>query len=234
VARRIVISAQRRLVLDRVVDHLLAAHPGDRPLRVAVDGITAAGKTTWAGELAAAVEVGGRPAVPLSLDGFHHPRARRYRQGRTSPAGYYADAYDVAALRRFVLEPLGPGGSRQIRTRVHDLASDAPVDDESTTVPPDAVILVDGTFLQRPELDGGWDQAVYVDTDPAVARARARQRDAALFGSPEAVEEMYLTRYHPACALYIAERDPVRRATVVIGNDDVAGPVLRRTGPVRT
>jgi uridine kinase len=227
-------SPERQQVLDRVVDHLLAAHPGDRPLRVGVDGITAAGKTTWAAELAAALATRGRPAVPLSLDGFHHPRTRRYQQGRTSPAGYYADAYDVGALRQLVLGPLGPDGSRRIRTRVHDLATDAPVEDEATTVPPDAVVLVDGTFLQRPELDGGWDQVVYVDTDPAVARARARQRDAALFGSPEAVEEMYLTRYHPACALYVAECDPVRRATVVIGNDDVAGPVLRRTGPVRT
>lgn len=233
-ARRRALSPQRRLVLDRVVDHLLAAHPGDRPLRVAVDGITAAGKTTWAGELAVAAEARGRPAVPLSLDGFHHPRARRYRQGRASPAGYYADAYDIAALRQLVLDPLGPGGSRRIRTRVHDLATDAPVEDEPTTVPPDAVVLVDGTFLQRPGLDGGWDQVVYVDTDPAVARARARQRDAALFGSPEAVEEMYVTRYHAACALYVAECDPVRRATVVIGNDDLAAPVLRRTGPVRT
>ena len=45
---------------------------------------------------------------------------------------------------------------------------------------------------------------------------------------------MYRTRYHPACALYVAECDPVRRAGVVIGNDDVDRPVLRRPGPVRT
>ena len=45
---------------------------------------------------------------------------------------------------------------------------------------------------------------------------------------------MYATRYHPACALYAAECDPQRRASVVIGNDDVARPVLRRPAPVRT
>lgn len=39
-------SPARRLVVDRVVERLLAAHPGDRPLRVGIDGITAAGKTT--------------------------------------------------------------------------------------------------------------------------------------------------------------------------------------------
>ena len=41
---------------------------------------------------------------------------------------------------------------------------------------------------------------------------------------------MYALRYHPACALYAAEADPVGRADVVIGNDDVAAPVLRRIG----
>ena len=62
-----------------------------------MDGITAAGKTTWAVELAAALHARGRSALHLTLDNFHHPRTRRYRQGRTSPAGYYADAYDVEA-----------------------------------------------------------------------------------------------------------------------------------------
>ena len=216
----------RSLVVDRVADHLLAMHPGDRPLRVGVDGITAAGKTTWAAELVSAFAVRGCPAYHLSLDDFHHPRARRYRQGRTSPAGYYADAYDIVALAEHVLLPLGPGGDRRIRTRVHDLASDAPVQAAPVLVPVDAVVLVDGTFLQRPELDDGWDQVVYVDTDPTVALARARRRDAAQFGSPEAVETMYAIRYHAACALYAAEADPVRRAAVVIGNDDLAHPVL--------
>jgi uridine kinase len=132
-------------------------------------------------------------------------------------------------LTEQVLVPLGPGGSRQIRTQVHDLATDRPLDGAPVTIPPEAVVLVDGTFLQRPELDGSWDQVIYIDTDPVVARARARERDADLFGSPEAVEEMYATRYHPACALYIAECDPVQRADMLVGNDDPQHPVLVRT-----
>lgn len=186
-------------------------------------------KTTWAAELATAVRARGVPALHLTLDGFHHPRARRHRQGRASPAGYYADAYDVAALTAYVLQPLGPGGDRRIRTRVHDLANDAAVDQPRVEVPVAAVVLVDGTFLQRPELDGGWDLVVYVDTAETVARTRAMARDAELFGGPEAVAEIYATRYHSACRLYAADADPVRRADLVIGNDDVDRPVLRRS-----
>ena len=40
---------------------------------------------------------------------------------------------------------------------------------------------------------------------------------------------MYATRYHPACALYLAECDPVSRADVLVNNDDPACPVLVRT-----
>lgn len=223
-------GARRRLVVDRIADQLAAEHPGDRPLRVGVDGITAAGKTTWAGELAAAVGARGRPVLAVSLDGFHHPRVRRHRQGRTSPDGYYADAYNVEALRASLLDPLGPGGSDEVRVRVHDLAADQPVDEPPVRLAADAVLVVDGTFLLRPELAGGFDQVVYVDTSEAVARSRAMIRDAELFGGPAAVAEIYAERYHPACGLYAAAADPLARADVVIGNDDLDRPVLRRIG----
>jgi uridine kinase len=138
-------------VIEQVVERLLADHPGDRPFRIGVDGITAAAKSTWAR---------GCPVLKLSIDDFHHPRARRYRQGRTSAAGYYADAFNFAALAEQVLRPLGPGGDRRIRTRVHDLESDQQIDAEPTTVPVEALAIVDGTFLQRAELDGLWDEVV--------------------------------------------------------------------------
>jgi uridine kinase len=56
---------------------------------VSVDGITVAGKTTVAREFAAAVGERGRVAVHLSMDGFHHHRAHRHRQGWDSAIGYY-------------------------------------------------------------------------------------------------------------------------------------------------
>ncbi|WP_327341046.1 hypothetical protein OG384_37395 (plasmid) [Streptomyces sp. NBC_01324] len=76
----------RDQVIGRIADHLTAQDPG-HPLRVAVDGITAAGKTTLARALVSAVAGRGRPALHLSMDGFHHPRAHRHRQGRDSAVG---------------------------------------------------------------------------------------------------------------------------------------------------
>ena len=183
-------TASRTKVIGRIADQLVARDPG-HPSRVAVDGISAAGKTTLAGEIAVAVQARGRPVVRLSMDDFHHPRTRRHRQGRTSARGYYEDAFDFDALRRFVLAPLGPGGSRQYLSRVHDLATDQPTDDSPQPAPDHAVIVVDGSFLQNQQLAGHWDDVVYVDTSFATARDRGIRRDAAMFGGVERAGDLY-------------------------------------------
>jgi uridine kinase len=156
---------------DDMVRDVLSRAPG-HPLRVAIDGVTASGKTTCAQWLVNAVAAQGRPSVHVTMDGFHHRRAHRYRQGRASPLGYYRDAYDFDAFVSHVLIPLGPNGSGAIRRRVIDLATDEPVDDPLEPVPADAIVVVDGTFLHRPPLPDYWDYTVFVDTPMDVARAR--------------------------------------------------------------
>lgn len=214
----------RTRLVGRIADHLAARDPG-HPLRVAVDGITAAGKTTFAAELAAAVEARGRPAIHVSMDGFHHPRAHRHRQGRDSADGYYQDAYDFPTFARVVLDPLGPGGDRAYRDRILDLAADEPVDEPPRTAPPDAVLLVDGSFLQR---DLRWDEVVFVDTPFEVAVALGSRRDVAVFGGVDAAAAAFAVRYHAASRRYLSEVDPARRATVVFENRDE--PALTRIG----
>ncbi|MFJ9419405.1 uridylate kinase [Streptomyces sp. NPDC101227] len=223
----------RDQVIGRIADHFAARRPG-HPLRVAVDGITAAGKTTLARALAAAVADRGRPAVHLSMDGFHHPRAHRHRQGRDSATGYYQDAYDFPAFARSVLVPLGPGGDHRYRSRIIDLASDQAIDEPPVTAPADAVLVVDGSFLQRHELAGLWDEVVFADTSFPVARQRGTRRDTKLFGSSAQAEHAFDNRYHAACRRYLAEVDPATHATIVVGNDDVEHPVLRRIGGEHT
>lgn len=67
--------------------------------RVAIDGPDAAGKTTLADAVAALV-----PGVArLSADDFLAPAAVRHARGELSPEGYYADAFDLVALRAAVL-----------------------------------------------------------------------------------------------------------------------------------
>lgn len=218
----------RAEVIARIGDRLRAARPAASTLRVGVDGITAAGKTTLADELAAQLRGHGVPVIRLTMDGFHHPRAHRYRQGRDSAAGYYEDAYDFGAFSASVLQPLGPGGGGRYRLRVHDLATDEVLDEPTEVAPAGAVLLVDGSFLQRPELAGGWDEMVFVQTGFELARARGVARDADVFGGIAAAEAAFAARYHAAARRYLDEVDPARTATILLDNDDLSRPVLRR------
>ena len=209
---------------------LVAARTLPHPTRVAVDGITASGKTTLANELAAALAATGPPVLRLSMDGYHHPRAHRYRQGRGSADGYYEDAYDFPSFAELVLRPLGPGGAGRYTPAIIDLPTDTPLDRTPVPVPGAAWLVVDGSFLQRDELAGLWDVVVWVDTPFAEARRRGIARDTDLLGGVDAAATAFDERYHAAARRYLAEVDPAAHADVVFVNTDVHRSEVRRVG----
>lgn len=207
----------RHVSREELVAHLLALDLG-HPVRVGIDGWCGAGKTTLARWLVVELERAGRPALHVDSDGFHHVRGRRYRQGRDSARGYYEDAYDLDAVAERVLRPLGapaPSGSREIVTKVHDLATDAVVE-ETATVPGDAVVVLAATFVQRGDLRALWDEVVWVDTDEVTATERGIARDAAALGGEEAARAAYEQRYRAAYRIYVEEERPRERASIIL------------------
>jgi uridine kinase len=210
------------LRLVQVVEGVQRPHP----IRVAVDGPDAAGKTTLADELAGVLAGRDRSVIRASADDFHRPRADRYRRGEDSPEGYYEDAFDYEALTHALLRPLGPGGDRAIRTAIYDHRADAPAPAPLTRTVEDAVLLFDGVFLLRPELADHWDLRIFVSVDLDETVRRALRRDLALFGSAAEVERRYRTRYLPAQKLYLAATRPLDVADVIVFNDDPAEPQL--------
>ena len=59
------------MVLDHLVESVDAL--GDHRLRVAIDGLTASGKTSLGHELAQGLARRGRPVLRASLDDFKQP-----------------------------------------------------------------------------------------------------------------------------------------------------------------
>jgi uridine kinase len=200
----------------------ILALPDDRVQTVAVDGMSGAGKTTLAAELAVVVAGAGRPVVPVAYDDFHHPRERRHQRGRLSAEGYLEDAFDPVALRTHVLDPLD-AGSGQVRPAAYDLAADEPVERAPVSTGPGHVVLVEGSFLLSPDLGDPWDLAVLVVADPATVLERVLVRDADL-GTPEQVRELYLRRYLGAWALHEERHDPWSKADVVVDLSDPQAP----------
>ena len=212
--------------LADLIDTLTVEHP----TRVAIDGLDAAGKTTLADELAPLVEARGREAIRVSLDDFHRPRADRYRKGRESPQGYYEDSFDHAGLRASVLLPLGPAGDLTYRPRAFDLHRDRPASSDSRSATHDAVVLVDGVFLQRPELQGCWDLAVWVDIPLSESIRRGVARDRRYHASEREIRRLYERRYAPGQELYLRAVDPVTHADAMFDNTEPASPKLVARG----
>ena len=196
------------------------------PVRVAIDGVDGAGKTVFADELAKVLKGMGREVVRVSVDGFHAVRARRYARGRLSPVGCWLDSYDYAAFDEQVLSPLSPGGSRRFRRAVHDVATDAVLDEPWELAGDEAVLVVDGIFLHRDELVGAWDFSVFLDVGFDVSVARMVVRDGA---SPD-LEDPRNQRYIGGQRLYLQACDPAGRARMVSDNSDWDEPVIMRRG----
>ncbi|MGN6610812.1 MAG: uridine kinase [Angustibacter sp.] len=218
-------TPERAAVLEQLADAVPAADHG-RTVRVGVDGVDGAGKTVLADELAAVLEARGRAVVRVRLDDFHHVREMRYRRGRDSPEGFFHDSYDLDAVRREVLDPLGPDGDGWYRAAVHDVDTDRLLDVPRQQAPAGAVLVLDGLFLHREELVGVWDFSVLVVAPFEVTYARMAVRD----GCPADPHHPANRRYLVGQQLYFAAADPESRADVVLDNRDVASPRLRRGG----
>lgn len=216
----------REECLSRIAERIAGVQV-DRPVRVAVDGPDAAGKTSLADELATLMRAAGTEVIRASVDGFHRPRAERYARGSESPEGYYRDSFNYKELLASLLVPLGPDGSRVYRVACFDLDADSPVEPDPVVAAEDAVLLFDGVFLLRPELRAAWDLSVFVTADFDEILQRGRRRDARVFGSPAAAESRYRARYIPGQQMYFAEARPEDTADIVVRNDRPATPLLR-------
>lgn len=193
---------------------IAARVPAGRRALVGVDGRGGAGKTVFADELAAVLTAAGRGVLRASVDGFHRPRADRYRRGRDSPVGYWLDAYDYDRMVGTLLDPFGRG--EPVRTAVHDVRTDAALDLPPVPVGRDDVLIVDGVFVHRDELARHWDFSIYLHVDLEVSLVRMSVRDDLPIETTR--------RYTGAHRLYLDACDPLRRAGVVVDNTDLGTP----------
>jgi len=213
---------KRSIAIEMLAERIVAVKQS-HPVRVAIDGVDGVGKTTLANELVQPIFKRGRAVIRASVDGFHNPRAVRYKLGRSSPEGYFRDSFNYAALTTKLLGPLGPGGSRLYCPAVFDYRTDSEIAMRFETAPLEAILLFDGVFLQRQELLSYWDLTVFVDAPFNVTVARMSQQD----GMPPAdVDAAGNRRYIDGQRLYLQSCDPRNAAMLVFNNEDLASPEL--------
>jgi uridine kinase len=215
------VSEAHASLLSRLAAAIVALHP-TRIIRVAIDGVDGAGKTTLADALAPVVAAQGRPTIRASVDDFHHPRALRYARGRHSPDGYYLDSYDYDSFRKLLVDPLSPGGSGQYAARHFDLDNDRLFDPMTQQAEPASALIVDGIFLHRPELRSYWDLSVFLKVDFEVSLPRGAQRGPT-FDATDAASPSN-QRYVGGQQRYLRECEPEQRADIVIDYNDLREP----------
>jgi len=196
------------------------------PTRVAIDGVDASGKTTLANELAEVLKTSERQIVRVSIDGFHNPKQVRYQKGRNSPEGYYQDSFDYQALIENVLKPLGENGNLLYTKAVFDFKTDAKVVLPSEKAEKDAILIMEGIFLFRPEVASNWDLKIFIDVDFKITVQRALKRDGYYLGSEQEILEKYNQRYIPGQKLYFKEAKPLEQADIIIDNSDFENPLI--------
>jgi hypothetical protein len=189
-----------------------AAAPSGR-LRVVVDGPPAASPGTLADAVAALLRARGRPVARVGAEGFLRPASVRLEHGRTDAYAHLHDRLDLAALRREVLGPWGPGGAGRYLPTFWDPVRDRATRAGYVPVPDSGVLLLDGSMLLGRGLP--FDLAVHLRLSPGALERRI---------SEEWVREAF-TRYAEDFA-------PESEADVVVRWDDPRHPAVDvRTRP---
>ena len=166
----------------------LAATREGQPRWIGVDGWGAAGKSTLAAAIAAAVP----DAVIVHVDDFASPSVPEWDWPR----------FDLQ-----VVAPLLDG--RSARYQRWEWATDSGA--EWHVVEPGAVVVVEGVSATRREVRAPWALTVWVEAAREERLRRALERDG------EAMLARWLDDWLPSEEAYVAREEPQRRVDLVVG-----------------
>ena len=212
-------APERKDTIAALADEILHNYGRGRVV-VAIDGPDGAGTTDFADDVATALRSAGHSAFRASVTDFQRPRAEREARGAHSGEGYYRDSFDYSVLRRVLVEPFRMGGSTAFVTSAFDVQANAQVEPKWITGPDAAILIIDGEFLNRPELRGLWNFSVWLDAPAAADRNPDGDPEAHRDGDGHRGEQ----RYTGAQELYRAEANPRSTASAIINNSDPDHP----------
>ena len=195
-------ATARRELLDSLAAEFMHNYSKGRTL-LAIDGAAGAGAGSFADALATRLGRNGHAVFRASIGNFHRPREARYLRGEDSAEGYYRDSFDYELFRRVLIGPFRMGGSTGFVAAAFDVERDVQIEMEWQTGAQDATLIVDGIFLNRPELRGLWNFSVWLDGIDDNNGDKRREGGQ---------------------ALYVAESGPRARATAIVDNSDPATP----------
>ncbi|WP_394770284.1 uridine kinase [Lacisediminihabitans sp.] len=196
-------APEKKDQLEALAGEILHNYGSGRAI-IAIDGSSTAGTAEFAAALADAMRDTGHKVFIASIRDFRKTHARRESPSAETAESFYADAFDYSVFQRVLIDPFRASGSTGFVLAAYDEKRDAALQPKWMTAGKDAILMVEGVFLNRRELAGLWNYSVWLEVPPA------EDED----GSAE----------QGADSLYRAEANPRSAAVAIIDNRDVEHP----------
>jgi hypothetical protein len=191
---------------EYLADALTQAPVHGAALRVAVDGPLCAAPADFAATLTEPLHVRGRPVTVVRADSFWRDASLRLEYGREDVESF-AQWLDDGAVRRELLDPLGPGGSGSYLPSLRDPATNRSTREPVRWARPGEVVVLAGELLLGRGLP--FDVTIHLAVSPG---ARDRRT------TPE--QQWTLAAWRD----YDAHAQPAETADIAIRYDDPARP----------
>ncbi len=145
-------TPEQHAVFEHIAQEALHSQV-NTPYLIGVNGKDAAGKTIFSDTLAEYFKTKtDRQIIRISTDDFMNPRAVRDTPSSSLAESAYLYTFDFEAFKKYVLEPLQPGGSRAYKTKIFDETTDKPDVAKDSYASPDAIVIIDGVLLFKDNL----------------------------------------------------------------------------------
>lgn len=180
---------------------------------IGIDGLGGAGKTTISAQISDTLADRGIPVTLLHIDDFIHPRCVRYRDDIPEWKCYYDLQWNYTPFLE-LLSAFRRDGTYCGMVSLYNKDEDS-YDSQEIHIPENGVLLVEGVFLQRPELSSVFDAVIYLDVPESVRLSRVLQRDGYI-GDADAIRQKYENRYFPAERFYVETCKPEECADFLV------------------
>ncbi|MBO0588830.1 uridine kinase [Sporosarcina sp. E16_8] len=176
---------------------------------IGIDGLGGSGKTMYANKLQQQLE----GSVILHLDDFVHKKEVRYNKNYEEWYCYYHLQWRYDYLIKKILLPLKSGLDVNDTIEAYNRETDSYIL-RKIEIPVGKSVIIEGVFLQRPELRPYFDTVIYLELDKETRLKRISDRDIYM-GNTEEIALKYEQRYFPAEEKYLEQCNPLALADVI-------------------
>ena len=198
-----------------ITNEIKKLYDTERTVIIGIDGLGGAGKSTVSNEIRRTFSEDGIDIVILHIDDFIHPRAVRYSDKISEWECHYFLQWRYDYLIDEIIKPIRSGAPFHKEIELYDKDNDSYFLSE-TDIPVGSIVIIEGIFLQRKELEDMFDFMIYIDVPEEIRLKRVLERDGYI-GDKKQIAAKYDSRYFPAERYYCEVCSPERKARLVIG-----------------